>query len=339
MKTMTCKERIDAALARQPVDRIPVSFWRHFYQNEDTPRGLADAMLLFYENYKWDFLKINPRASYHHEDWGARYEFFKDGYSKPRRLDYPVRKLQDLDKIEPLKPLKAPVLSGHLDSVNMIKKGLGGKVYFIMTVFSPMSIVADMCPGLDEFGEYLMEDPVLVEKAVEAVTVTFEEFTTELLNAGVSGLFYATTHWGNYDRLNDAQFERFSRPFDMRLLKLVSHCPLNVLHVCKSNNMLEKLADYPVGAFSWDTEDHTNPRLDEGVEIVKPRAVIGGIDHKKAMSAMDSEVVISQANRALEQTRGLGWILGAGCTYSPGVPLDNLKALREWVEKVPAGKK
>ena len=48
-----------------------------------------------------------------------------------------------------------------------------------MTVFTPMSIVAYMCPGRDEFGEYLMEDPSLCLMLCEAVTVTFGRFIEE----------------------------------------------------------------------------------------------------------------------------------------------------------------
>jgi uroporphyrinogen decarboxylase len=66
MKTMTKKERIDAALRGEPVDRIPVSLWRHFYQYEDTARGLADAMLLFQQDYDWDFMKDQPKGKLSH---------------------------------------------------------------------------------------------------------------------------------------------------------------------------------------------------------------------------------------------------------------------------------
>jgi uroporphyrinogen decarboxylase len=337
MKPMTKKERIDAAVQGQPVDRIPASFWRHFYESEDSPRGLADAMLSHQENFQWDFVKVNPRASYHHEDWGASYRFFKDGLTKPERLDYPVKRISDLGNIRPLEPLKSRVLKDHLDALHYIKKGLESKVYFLMTVFTPVSIVADLAGSREIFQEYVQEDPALVESAIEAVTLTFEAFVTELRNVGVSGLFFATTHWGTYDRFTDDQFNRFSRPYDMRILSLVKDCPFNVLHVCKKNNMLEKLADYPVHAFSWDTTAPSNPGLGKGKELLG-RCVIGGIDHEKTMSLRTSMGCLAQANEALRQTGGIGWILGPGCTYSPGAPQSSLKALREWVEKVSAGR-
>jgi uroporphyrinogen decarboxylase len=334
LKTMIKKERIDAALRGEPVDRIPVSLWRHFYQYEDTARGLADAMILFQQDYDWDFMKINPRASYHVEDWGTKFRFFKDGLTKPGRIDYPVKKLLDLEKIRPLEPLKSPVLREHIDAVHYIRKELPADMYFDMTVFTPLSIVGDMTKTRDILTEYLQEDPKLVKQAVEAVTQTFEQFITELLNVGISGIFFATTYWGTYDRITDEQFDEFSRPYDMRILEVVKECPFNVMHVCKSKNMLERLADYPVHAFNWDSQDPTNPGLGQGKEITN-KTVIGGIDQKKSMMSANSEMVLKDAENALRQTGGRNWILGAGCTFEPPVPSRNLKSIREWVEQVP----
>ena len=66
--TSAKRERVQAALAGEPVDWPPVSMWRHFYEFEETAEGLAEAMLGFQRRYDWDFMKVNPRASYHAED-------------------------------------------------------------------------------------------------------------------------------------------------------------------------------------------------------------------------------------------------------------------------------
>jgi uroporphyrinogen decarboxylase len=329
---MTKKERIDAILTGQPVDRIPVSFWRHFYEMEDTPGGLADAMLSYQNNYDWDFMKVNPRASYHHEDWGASYKFFKDGFTKPERLDCPVKKLSDLAEIKPLEPLKAPVLKDHLDAVHLISKGVPKNFYYIMTIFTPLSILGDMTTSRDKLLEYMQEDPKLVKQAIEAVTITFEKFTEELLNIGVSGLYFATTYWGSYDRMTDESFNEFSRPYDMRILNLVKDCPFNILHVCKSNNMLLKLADYPVHLLSWDATDPTNKNLWEGKEMTG-KAVAGGIDHIKTLPKGTEADCMKQAEETAKKMGGKGWMMAPGCTYPPETPSANLVSLRKFVEE------
>lgn len=331
MKKMTKKQRIDMTLAGQPVDRVPASFWRHYYENEDTSRGLADAMLLHQQNYDWDFMKVNPRASYHFEDWGASFKFFKDGKTKPERLDYPVKKISQLDRIKPLDPMNSRVLREHIDALHYIKKGIPDDLYFLLTVFTPLSIVGDMAQSRDVFRDYILEDPALVKQAVEAVTQTFEKFVEEALNVGISGLFFATTYWGTYDRITDAQFDEFSRPYDMRILEKVRDCPFNLLHVCKSNNMLKKLADYPVHAFNWDAADTTNAKLWEGREITG-KTVIGGMSDQKTMMEGSADDCIKEAEEIHNKMGSTGWMLGAGCTYSPEVPSANLKAIREWVE-------
>ena len=67
---MNHRERVLACLAGEYVDRPPASMWRHFYAEETAPDTLAEAMLGFQREYDWDFMKVNPRASYHAEDWG-----------------------------------------------------------------------------------------------------------------------------------------------------------------------------------------------------------------------------------------------------------------------------
>ncbi|MBI2562151.1 MAG: hypothetical protein HYW08_07130 [candidate division NC10 bacterium] len=61
---MTKIERVRAALAGKPVDRPPVSFWRHVPEVDHTAQGLADAMLAFQRRWDLDFIKIMSSAVY-----------------------------------------------------------------------------------------------------------------------------------------------------------------------------------------------------------------------------------------------------------------------------------
>ena len=62
---MTHRERVRAALDGRPWDRPPVSMWRHYFEHERSAETLAEAMLGHQSRYDWDFMKFNPRASYH----------------------------------------------------------------------------------------------------------------------------------------------------------------------------------------------------------------------------------------------------------------------------------
>src|SRR5919198_4235177 len=80
---MNKQQRMDAALRNQPVDRPPVSLWRHFYECERTAEDLAGAMLAFHKKYDWDWMKVNPRASYHVEGWGVKAHYGGDTHNPP----------------------------------------------------------------------------------------------------------------------------------------------------------------------------------------------------------------------------------------------------------------
>ena len=51
---MTKRERVQAALAGRPVDRLPVSFWRHFPDLDLDPGRLATALLEFHRRFDLD---------------------------------------------------------------------------------------------------------------------------------------------------------------------------------------------------------------------------------------------------------------------------------------------
>ena len=87
---MTHRERIEALLNGEKPDRMPVSFWRHFYESESTAEQLAEAMVGFQERFDWDMMKINSRASYYVEDWGGEYSYTGIEHDHPTRIECAV---------------------------------------------------------------------------------------------------------------------------------------------------------------------------------------------------------------------------------------------------------
>src|SRR5439155_1524479 len=70
VKQLGRRERVLAAINREPVDRVPYAVWRHFPSVDRSAAGLAQATLRFHERYGSDFLKITPRGGYAVEAWG-----------------------------------------------------------------------------------------------------------------------------------------------------------------------------------------------------------------------------------------------------------------------------
>jgi uroporphyrinogen decarboxylase len=123
-------------------------------------------------------------------------------------------------------------------------------------------------------------------------------------------------------------YERFCRPFDMRVLDAVKDAPFNVFHVCRSHNHLGKLLDYPVPAFHWAVHQEGNPSFPE-ISRKTDRALMGGVSHEAAMTSGPAEGIAQEARRAIEQTAGERFLLAPGCSIDPQTPEANLRALVE----------
>ena len=320
------RERVEASLKGEPVDRPPVSMWRHFYDREETAEGLAEAMLGFQRRFDWDFMKVNPRAQYHVEDWGARFHYGGDPKVGPTPVHFPVGSPEDWRMLEPLDPRKGS-LGEQLHALHLIAQGLGGDVPFVMTVFTPLAIAARLAESDEAMLRHLREHPQEVHATLKMITETFRAFVTECLNAGADGIFFATTTWASRDLLTDAEYQEFGRPYDLRVLEAASEAEFNILHVCKSHNMLQALADYPVHALNWDARDDTNPSL-KGARAFTMRPLIGGVGRDMLRDGQPGEVA-AEVTDAIAQTESRGFMVGPGCSIAPQCPDENLYALRE----------
>jgi uroporphyrinogen decarboxylase len=329
MDQMNKRERVRAALQGNPVDRPPISFWRHFFEKETSAAGLAQAMLGFQRTYEWDFMKVNPRACYHVEPWGCRFQFSGQPHIDPKLIEAVIKTPDNWGQIKPLSPTTG-AFGEQLEALRLIKEGLGGEVPFVETIFTPLSVAGRLVGSDEVMCDHLKQHPERVHEALEAITVTFEGFARSCLEVGVDGVFYATTGWATYDRLTDAEYAEFGRPYDVRILRAVEGASFNILHVCRSHNMLWKLMDYPAHAVNWATADATNPQIGE-VWQRSHRPVIGGVDHLDTLRHGTPEAVAAQIRNAVGQARE-GLLIGPGCSISPQTPEVNLRAARAMVD-------
>src|SRR5205807_75681 len=129
MKQMGRRERLQAAINREPVDRIPYAVWRHFPSVDRSPAGLAQATLRFHERYGSDFIKITPRGGYAVEAWGCveADEQRPDGHRPCARCA--VRDASDWKKIRALDPAQALAegLSGIFYSIQAASRSVSSE--------------------------------------------------------------------------------------------------------------------------------------------------------------------------------------------------------------------
>ncbi len=330
-------ERLQRTISGRPVDRLPVALWRHFFVEEVTRKGLVDAMVGWQQTYDWDFLKINPRACYHVQDWGNQYEFSEREHIKPTLVRTSVHEPDDFRHLDRLSVdgsagRKAPVLAEHLAAVADIRKGLGPDVPLLMTVFTPMSIAAELAGGPQDLAHLIEQDPATVHAGLRTVTDTFADFGAACIDAGAEGVFLATTHVGTLTNFTLEQYEEFGRPYDLEVLDAVRGAPFNLLHVCRSKALVRELADYPVAMLNWDMMDETNPDLAEMVPLAEGKALVGGLAREPFNDSGAAESLREQLREARRDMGERPFVVGSTCTIDTTAEPDVVAAVREAVE-------
>lgn len=329
--SLTHRERITNLIAGKAVDRPPVTFWRHFYHRENAPETLAEALATFQKKFDWDLVKINPRASYHIEDWGAKYRFSKDEFTKPGRLEYPIHVATDWENLEVLTPTRG-TLGEQLQAIRLVAKRIGPTVPKVMTVFTPLSIAGDLVGQDEHLVRYIREYPLLLKPALEVIAETFERFAVECLSAGADGVFLATTEWASGELLSPEEYQEFDLPYARRVAEAVKNAGgLVVLHVCKSQNFLHLFSAFPADIVNWDAADSTNLKLKQGATLLK-RPVLGGFDYKSELTSLSPKKATEVAQKRLQENRSIRFILGPGCAIPPETPEAVLFAIRRAVE-------
>ncbi len=314
---MTRRERIQAAIERRPVDRVPYAVWRHFPQIDRNPAGLAQATLRFHERYGSDFIKITPAGGYAVEAWGCveGEEVRPDGHRPCSRCA--VRGPDDWKTIRPLDPTSAAGYAQQIETI--VRMGFDrrvGDAPVVPTLFSPLSLARKLSG--DRLGADLRERPALVKDALEAITETLVRFADVALTEGMAGIFYSIQA-ASLSLHTEAEYAEFGEPYDRRVLESVrGRSILTIVHCHGDRLMFDRLAQLPGHAWNWD-DRATPPSLAEAAARV-PGAVIGGLHQWKTLRDGTPEAAEAEARDAVAQTSGRGLIVGPGCVLPMQTP-------------------
>jgi uroporphyrinogen decarboxylase len=324
---MTKRERLEAAIHGEPTDRPPVALWRHFPGDDQEAAELAASTVAFQRQYDFDFVKVTPASSFCVLDWGVEDTWLGNEEGTREYTHHPIHAPEQWYTLRRLEPGEG-ALGSQLRCLTSIREQLGDEVPFIQTVFNPLSQAKNLVGKQNLLG-HLRQDPEAVRAGLEVITDTTARFIMAAREQGIAGIFYAVQH-ASYDQMSESEYGDFGIPFDRRLLEAASGLWLNVLHLHGNRVMFDLLADYDVQVVNWHDRE-TPPTLHEGQGKVKG-AVLGGLRQWDTMLRGSPEDVHREAEDAIQQTGGQGFILGTGCVTPITAPWANLRAARDAVE-------
>lgn len=326
MSKWSKRRRLEAVIAGEKPDRLPVALWRHWPGDDQDAAALAAAHLKWQQDYDWDLLKVGPDSNYSVADWGVEDRWLGHIEGTRETTYWPVQTVEDWAALPILDPGQGK-LARQIETLSLVRQGVGADVPILATVFSPLSQAKHLA-GKQTIGSHLRSHPDLFHQGLKIITESTLRFIEAVKETGIDGIFYAVQH-ARYPLMSRNEFTTFGRQYDLRILEAVNELPFNMLHIHSTDLMFDLVADYPAQMVNWHDRE-AGISLREGLAQIKG-AASGGIDHW-TIHQEGPEQTLAEARDAAEQTDGRRLMLGTGCVVMATTPLRNLRALREFAE-------
>ena len=322
---MDKRARVEAALRREAVDRVPFSLWRHYHRLDRSPEALAAATLALAHDHDLDLVKLTPSGLYAVEDWaGDKIVYPGTDHEAPTLRRPAVAKPGDWRRLTILQP-SSGALGRELRAIRLVADGLQDGTPLLMTVFGPLTLAYKLAG--DAVVEHLREHPRELHAGLETLAATTALFVLAALEAGATGLFFAT-QLASRGQLSRQEYEEFGVRYDLAVLEAAAaaRAGILVLHLHGQEVFFDLVDRYPVHAVSWHNWE-THPSLTAARQM-SSRAFLTGLD-RDLLAQGPVTAIQEQVRRTLVQTEGRGLILAPSCVIPPGAPDAHLRAVRE----------
>ena len=336
----TKKERFEAVLNHELADRPPVSAWRHFTENEHSGADLfVETMLKWQNTYDWDYVKLQPRASYYEEAWGGQFDYNDYEGVLPKVVKGPIGGVADLEKITVL-PGDQGVFAEQIEVIQKMKAGLNEDIPMFQTMMCPTSVLQKLC-AVNPIGRYraasrddlmmtlMHEQPELIHKTLQNITDTMADYSKHLIeDAGLYGVFYGATGLSRSTYLTKEEWEEFVKPYDLQMMEALKPCKIMV-HACGLEVNPEYFAHYPIDILHWPESATGNPKLDTAPQwLDKSITPMGGCD-ERLFGQHKAEEIAALTRNTLKRMKDIPFVLAPDCSLATNTYDEELRAFIE----------
>jgi len=337
VSAMTSRERVLAALRRQPVDRpavgsatsvvsvelmeeVGVFFPRAHLEAE----AMAELAASAHTRLGHDI--VMPIFSVQHEaealgcevDWGRRDVM-------PDVREHPCRDASDIHV--PTDFLQRPSCRVVIEALRLLRERFGNDVAVVGKVFGPWTLSYHLF-GTEQFLTDTILRPDEVRRALDILKEVTVTFARAQLRAGADCLCLPDHATG--DLVSAETYRKFLLPIHQELAEHIEG-PV-VLHICgDTSDRLPDIARTGFACFHYDTK----------VSAARARALagnalslMGGVNNPATLASGDVAAVRREVFEALNA--GID-IIGPECAVPLEAPLDGLLAVREAVDEYVEG--
>lgn len=326
-------ERLQKTFAGERTDRIPVALWRHWPGDDQRAADLARATVEFQRTYDWDFVTIQPSASYGVIDLGLHDEWIGSADGSRSIVKRGVNRSLEWTELRPLDPQRGG-LGRQLEAVRLIGEAFpNGETPLIQTIYSPLS-QAVMLGGASLLLRHLRTHPDRIQTALNVLTETTIRLIDALRRLPLAGLIYVVDQ-ASYDLLSEDEYRVYGLPYDRKILEsLPDRWWFRTLQLATNAPMFRLCSQLPAYAINWPDQD-TEPDLTQGRAMFNG-AMCGGLSSQQHLNLGTPSSVREAARVAISTMNGRRLILSSGNPIAVTTPLSNIRATRESVNHIGA---
>ncbi len=336
VESMNSRQRILAALQRQPVDRTPVCNPTSVATVElmdlvqaPFPMANRDAELMArlaataYTELGFDSIMPVFTIIQESSALGCMIQW-EQKYNWPTvRMSDPIWHEPE-DIAIPSDFLTHPDTKCVLDAIRFLKREFGDEVAIIGKTMGPWSL-GYHCFGVEPFLVMSLDDPAKTKLCLDKMKEATVQFGVAQIEAGADALTLPDHATG--DLVSGEYYARYLRDMHIEFVDTIP-IPL-ILHICgRTVDRMDYIAQTGMAAFHYDSKNTP----DESMEIVGDRiSLVGNINNPETLYSKGPEEVRQEVYKNLDAGVHL---VGPECAIPLQTTIDNLKeiprAVRDW---------
>jgi uroporphyrinogen decarboxylase len=312
--SLTKRDRVIAAILKQPVDHVPSCFSMHFSPESANGEAAVKAHLDFLRATDVDVLKIMNEnlvppigEMAGPEDWGRIPAYRRSTLFMSRQLDLVKRAIDEA----------------------------GGEAYALATIHGvcasaihPLEARYGYTRVREMQAEHFRQNKTAVLDAFHRIADAMSELAVACVEAGADGIYYAALG-GEKHFFTDEEFAEAIEPFDRQILAAIRQAKGHTfLHICKENLNMNRYAGYGdlCDVVNWGVFE-APLSMEEGRRLFPNATLMGGLaNHNGPLTEGPMEALEQAVRECIASVGERGFILGADCTLPTHTPYERIMA-------------
>ena len=334
--SMTSRERVLAALRREPVDRTPLCnptsvatvelmdlVDAPFPDANRKPELMARLAATGYTELGFDTIMPVFTIIQESSALGCKIQWEQKDNWPTVRMREPIWEQPEDIKI-PADFLTHQDTRCVLEAIKILKREFGDEVAVIGKTMGPWSL-GYHCFGVEPFLLMSLDDPDKTKLCLDKMKEATVQFGVAQIEAGADALTLPDHATG--DLVSGEYYERYLRDMHIEFVESIP-IPL-ILHICgRTVDRMDYIAQTGMAAFHYDSKNQP----DESMDIMRERiSLVGNINNPETLFSKGPETVRQEVYKNMDSRVQL---VGPECAIPLQTSIENLKeiprAVRDW---------